>query len=334
MPEKLNSFLSRDRRRTYIVIALAELILSAAVFFAVRFVFESLFYYLSYVGKILRVMAADIIAWTVSLTAAYPFYKKYVFGADNDADGEKLSCFLGLSAASSIAEILILLFATCVLSCRGLIGKLFGTAFSSLCHLIIGCLTLREDDIPHLPEKIKSALFTNPRQYKKIKSPLFRTLLRTAGYVALAVTPFFCAVMLEMFNYAGITRFTSFLDKHPGSFLLSVTVLYLIFAVLLLILKRGGVAAALMIAVSVAAGIANYLKYSLTGDYFYPWDLVNQSGNIGELLSFVSSGIPAALILLIIVGALIAVTAFASRSDLPVKAYIRIPAAALIVLSM
>ncbi|MCD8311021.1 MAG: LTA synthase family protein [Firmicutes bacterium] len=341
MKKQINFSISppRGKRAAFFISAAAELIISAALFFIFRFALENLAGGLAIAGKIMRLAASNVAAWLLSILITWRFIRKYGFfggcGGDNDCGDADYVRFLRISAAAAVIETLILIYIVAILSWRGLCGKAFGTAFAALFFAAFGFFIYSpHNNLRNISQKLKSVLFGRLREYKRVKNPLAQTLLRAAGYIILGLLPFYCAFMLEAFNFGGFTRLDYFLVKHENAFLFSLTVLYLIFAVLLLVFRRGGIAASVLVAVSSVFGIANYLKYSLTGDYFYPWDLVNQSGNVGELLGFVSSGIPLVLAALVVIGIAAAVVVIISKADINLKFYVRIPAALLIVVSM
>ena len=76
----------------------------------------------------------------------------------------------------------------------------------------------------------------------------------------------------------------------------------------------------------------NYFKYALTGDNLFPWDLIEQGDNVGELLSFIEIGIPRTAVIMIAVTAIFIVMIAFSKITVPVRFWIRIPAA--VVLSL
>lgn len=74
----------------------------------------------------------------------------------------------------------------------------------------------------------------------------------------------------------------------------------------------------------VVFAVVNHFKYVLTGDFFYPWDMV-QAGNIGELSGFVSAGFPLKYVLSLLSILLLALLPLLGNATLPLRAYVRLP---------
>ncbi len=159
-------------------------------------------------------------------------------------------------------------------------------------------------------------------------------LLRVLGYLDLVLLPLYSYLTIEFIHYNGMTRYLSFLENRTSAVLFGILVIYLIWALLLLVFKKGYVAGALLSLASILISLADYFKFALTGDYLYPWDVFQQTGNVGELTSFLSTPL-AWWGWVIILGYVLAVAfLFYTKVTLPVKAYIRLPLALVLVLAV
>ncbi len=78
----------------------------------------------------------------------------------------------------------------------------------------------------------------------------------------------------------------------------------------------------------------NYMKHAMTGDYFYPWDLIQQAGNVGELLNFITVPFPILYTLMLLCIPVMAVIVYFSGASLPLAWFVRYPAVAVIAVCM
>lgn len=170
---------------------------------------------------------------------------------------------------------------------------------------------------------IKNLYTANP---SLTKSKRFNNIFSIAGYIVLALFPAACFFVIEYIHYADKTRFIDFISERTRVVFFVLVIFYLIYAVLLLLVKRGWIAASLFGLITAAVSVASFYKFNLTGDYFYPWDLV-QASNVSILMTYLK--IPFPLLYVLMIAALAAMTAViaVSRVGIPVRWYARIPAA-------
>ncbi len=116
-------------------------------------------------------------------------------------------------------------------------------------------------------------------------------VLRAAGWVSLPFYPVFCLFFLDYMNFRKLDKMTVFWAEHPLSAKFECIVVLALFLGLLLLLRRGTLAAGAMGAVSVIFGYINYMKITLNGDYFQPRDF-SMASNLGELTQFISGDLP------------------------------------------
>lgn len=154
--------------------------------------------------------------------------------------------------------------------------------------------------------------------------------LRILSWISLAVFPALCLFVAEYIHFASKTRFFSFLAERTPVVIFDLMVLYAVFAALLLIFKRAWVGALLLSLLCGAGGIADYLKYLTVNENFYPWDLV-QVKNIGLVTSYVKFTVPALYIAMVVVLGLYCLWCVLTRTTLPLRWYIRLPIAAILI---
>lgn len=161
--------------------------------------------------------------------------------------------------------------------------------------------------------------------------------VRIIGWLTLPLFPLFCLFVMDFFNYyvygkqaARLGSLIQFWQTRGPAVLFEVLVMLTLMLLLLLLCRKGWIAAAILGAVSLIFAFVNYMKFSLNGDNFMPQDfLMLQNG--GELVSFISGPIPvwffvalAAVVLYVAACALLNV-------ELPLSWKLRLPLAALVV---
>ena len=157
------------------------------------------------------------------------------------------------------------------------------------------------------------------------KAKWFDIVLRVIGYLDLLLLPLYSYLALEFIHYASMTRFTNFMTNRTPAVWFGIFIMYLLFVLIFIACRKGWVAGLIFSVIICAASVADYFKFALTGDYLYPWDVFSQTGNVGELASFLSTPFPSWGWVLIL-GFVIAVTVLIfTKPELPVKAYIRLP---------
>ena len=155
----------------------------------------------------------------------------------------------------------------------------------------------------------------------------FSFIFRIIGYLALLIYPFCCYIAFEFVHFSSKARFFTFLIERTETVFVGISVVYLVFLVLLLIVKKGYIASGIMGIFTIIITLSNYYKFQLTGDYLYPWDIVRNAGNMGELSEFMSIPFPfwdkvlyAGLIFLVVV-------MFFTKPEIPATCLVRLPIA-------
>ena len=168
-------------------------------------------------------------------------------------------------------------------------------------------------------------------QPKPLSDRLSHPAFKASAAAAALIYPPFCFFAAEYIHYADQEEFSKFLSARAPVVVFCVAALYLIYAAISLICRRFWPAAVLLGFFVVGGGIADYFKYRLTGEYLYPWDVAQQVGKLPRLLDFVKIPLPPLYLIMGILAVLMALLIGLTRLSVPLKWYIRLPAAALIV---
>ncbi len=153
---------------------------------------------------------------------------------------------------------------------------------------------------------------------KNIKSKLSNAS-RNLGLVCAFLMPLYAFFVMEYMHFGTFGNFAYYLKNFTGSAIFSLLMLYGIYTIVWMLIKKGFLAALILSIVSFTLAIGNYFKHSLTGDFVYPWDIVNQTGNVKELLSFIKGGLPLTDVLLIFFGVILLVLIFSARPQIRVR---------------
>ncbi|MCI8589250.1 MAG: LTA synthase family protein [Clostridiales bacterium] len=166
---------------------------------------------------------------------------------------------------------------------------------------------------------------------KRIQNKPLRIIITTMAYLAALVFPVWCYLASEYVHFSTIAsgKFVYFLQNRTSVAIGMIIMLYTFFIILNLLLKKAWAANLLLGGTVVVFAIVNHFKYILTGDFFYPWDMV-QAGNVGELTGFVSAGFPIKYVLALLSILLLALVPLLGNVSVPLKAYVRVPIALLI----
>lgn len=159
-------------------------------------------------------------------------------------------------------------------------------------------------------------------------------LLRIIGWLAMVIFPLCCYVTLEFVHFANKTKFFAFLQNRPEAVVFGIGLIYAIYGILLLLVKKGFIAGGIMGIATAMISAANYYKFAQVGDYLYPWDIAQQTGNLGELSTFLTIPFPAWDIILYIGLALLVAVMFFTKADIPVKFLVRLPFVLILVFNM
>lgn len=161
--------------------------------------------------------------------------------------------------------------------------------------------------------------------------------LRIAVWVMLALTPIWNMLIADYFNYKAMStegqRIYQVLLKHYEEFvgptLFSLLVCYIVFAVLLLVFRRAWAATLISGGISLGLGLIQHMKFKLNGQPFQPIDFL-LAGNVEELYSYMAIPIPKVFWMALALLACCTLVVLVMQVRLPIRWYVRIPAALLI----
>ncbi len=150
-------------------------------------------------------------------------------------------------------------------------------------------------------------------------------VIRIFGFCAMAVFPLCCYSALEFIHFASKTKFISFIENRQPAVIFGIGLIYMIYLLLLLVFKKGWAASGIMGIATVLVSMSNYYKFAQVGDYLYPWDIIQQTGNVGELAEFLTIPFPWwGVVIYIALGVLFVITLI-SKAELPLSFLIRLP---------
>lgn len=175
-------------------------------------------------------------------------------------------------------------------------------------------------------------LFT-PLPKARLLNNRFSWLFRVAGFITMLLYPFCCYVTLEFVHFSSKTRLIAFFQNRTSAVVFGIGLIYLIYLLLVLIFKKGFIAGAVLGIATVAISMSNYFKYASVGDYLYPWDIIQQTGNLSELTEFLSIPFPLWNIVLYAGLTFLTVVMFFTKPELPVKLIIRLPVIIILILN-
>ena len=141
-----------------------------------------------------------------------------------------------------------------------------------------------------------------------------------AGMIFTALIPIYLFIILEYIHFGTFGKIWTFLTTYHGPGLFSLLLLYGLYLLMWCACKKGVIASFIMTALCSALAVINYFKHTLTGDFLYPWDIVNQAGNMGELSGFVKNGLPIGSVIIILIGFLLVVGTYFARADIRIRA--------------
>ncbi len=152
------------------------------------------------------------------------------------------------------------------------------------------------------------------------------------GLVITLLSPIYMYFAAEYIYRGSAEECFSFFAARSGAALFSCFILIGIFLIFWLIFKKGFAASFVFTLLMSALVVANYFKHSLTSDFVYPWDLLNQTGNIRSLTDFLTVPFPAKYILVLSVGFMLPVFSFLLRGEIPLRFLPRLLAALMVAL--
>ena len=169
------------------------------------------------------------------------------------------------------------------------------------------------------------ALFCAPRMPYPPKNRIFRTLLAIAGWGAFFLLPLYLLAVTELIHFGSAADTLAFLRGRTPVVLFDIGLLYLIYFSLLCLFRRGWAASLVLVLFVGSVSVVNYLKFAMTGDYLYPWDIVQEAGNVGEILHFITVPFPLRNAVLLAVGLAVPLLICFSGASLPLRAAVRYP---------
>ncbi|MCI8332493.1 MAG: LTA synthase family protein [Clostridiales bacterium] len=166
---------------------------------------------------------------------------------------------------------------------------------------------------------------------KRIQNKPLRITITVLAYLAALVFPIWCYLASEYVHFStiGSGKFMHFLQTRTSVAIGMIIMLYAFFIILNLLVKKAWAANLLLGGTVIVFAVVNHFKYILTGDFFYPWDMV-QAGNLGELTGFVTAGFPLKYVLALLSILLLALVPLLGNASVPLKAYVRLPIALII----
>ena len=164
-------------------------------------------------------------------------------------------------------------------------------------------------------------------------------VLKILAWLALLVTPAMNMLIADYFNYKALSGvgpriYQVLLDHYQqftGPALFSLLVCYILFVVVLLLVKRTWVATLISGGISLVLGLVQYMKMRLNGQPFQPVDLL-LAGQVEELYSYMAIPIPKVFWMALVLLVCWAMLQLILRMQLPAKWWIRIPSAGVICL--
>ena len=163
--------------------------------------------------------------------------------------------------------------------------------------------------------------------YDNLRKYVFDTLwFKILTYCSIPFYIFLCLCYIEYMNYGQVRLVHALWVRNPGAFILAFSILIIISAILILLCRKTWIYAVVFGSVSVIVGIINCVKHAVNGDYFFPWD-ISMAGNMGQLISFARFDLPPYFWLLLPMIIIACVIYALSKTEIPVKWYIRVPPA-------
>lgn len=164
----------------------------------------------------------------------------------------------------------------------------------------------------------------------RLRQKLHTTLPRVLAWCALPLYGALCLLLMDYMNFGGhLTALHAFWQNFPGAACFEVLVMALLTLVLLLVCRRVWICAGILGLISIICSYVNYTKVALNGDYFVPQDIVMVT-HAGELSQFISGDLPPLFWCLCLILVLFVVVFALTGIRLPLRWFIRLPAALLV----
>ena len=180
--------------------------------------------------------------------------------------------------------------------------------------------------LKHILAPARMPLFIKPR--------LIKYFVWAAGWSILFLLPLYCLGMVEYIHFANKETAIAFFQNRGAVVAFDLMIMYLLWLCVLCLVQKGWIAVLLYSGIFGLVSFVNYLKHAMTGDFFYPWDLLQQAGNIGELTNFITVPFPVLYTAMILFGLLMAIPVFFSGAKLPLRWKIRYPLLAVVICAM
>ncbi len=191
-----------------------------------------------------------------------------------------------------------------------------------------------EPDIIYEIKRHKITEEASKRVSSVCASPKKSALSFFIGIFLTLIFPLYMNFAMEYIHQGSISGCFNYVKLYTGSAIFSTLVLYLIFMTLWLIFKKGFFACFWLFFICSALAITNYFKHTLTGDFVYPWDLINQTGNLGELFAFIRSGFPLKYVLCLCIGFTFALVSLFHKAQINLKPLYRLILSAMLILTL
>lgn len=161
------------------------------------------------------------------------------------------------------------------------------------------------------------------------RSPLPR-FFRIPAVIAAVIFPFLCFLATEYPSFADKEKFFAFLSERRQVVIFDLLLIIFFYVLIMLAFKRVWPSALFVGFFTVGFGIAQYYKLRVTGENVYPWDVAQQGTHLGGLLSFVNFPFPLLYVLIDLTVVICFLLFAVTRLSVPLRWYIRLPAAALL----
>ena len=111
------------------------------------------------------------------------------------------------------------------------------------------------------------------------------------GWILAGLFAPFLYLLTELYNFRSAVTELRFLWRHPGSALLGLLLVAMLFWAAAAVTRRVWVGALVSGILFWLMGVIHFLKTALNGDPFVPWD-ISMAGSLGELAGFVKLDFP------------------------------------------
>ena len=138
--------------------------------------------------------------------------------------------------------------------------------------------------------------------------------------------PAFYLLEVESFHFYPTVLFNAFMPERISVIFFDLILFYLLFAIVFLLVKKAWICLVLFGGLMTAVSLTNYIKFALTGENFFPHDII-MTGNMNQLIGFVSVDFSWWAWVFFAAAVLSAVILGMFAKQAPFRFFIRIPAA-------